>query len=284
MTAPRPRVRILIPWFGAWPEWLPLFLETCRRNPSIEWLLLGDGEAPRNLPPNVGFEPLRFETLRERLRRRLGLALPDFEPYKLCDFRLAFGRVFAEQIAGCDYFGWGDLDVVYGDLGRYLTAERLDCDVLSFNADHLSGHLTLVRNGALARDLHEALPGWRASVVDTEYRHLDEPPPAALDGAVRVRAEESFNTPLSPKIPWCDGRFVFPSVWTWRAGRLTNDLDGEREFPYLHFMHWKGGWWPRSCGNAQWERLERLVHFDAGRAADGFRISADGFTALSAPA
>ena len=46
-------------------------------------------------------------------------------------------------------------------------------------------------------------------------------------------------------------------------------------------MHWKGGDWPRACGNAQWERLPRIVHADPGQAARGFRINERGFFPLA---
>jgi hypothetical protein len=56
-TAAEPRIRILIPYFGAWPPWMGLFLESCRANPSIDWLLLGDcGPLDADLPPNVRVE------------------------------------------------------------------------------------------------------------------------------------------------------------------------------------------------------------------------------------
>jgi hypothetical protein len=114
-----------------------------------------------------------------------------------------------------------------------------------------------------------------------EYTHLDEPAIEAVPLTYRVLAAESFNTPLSPKIRWTDGTFEFPGSWTWRDGRITNDKDGSRDFPYLHFMHWKGGAWPRACGNAQWEQLERIVHIEPGRAREGFRIDERGIWPLS---
>jgi len=133
-----------------------------------------------------------------------------------------------------------------------------------------------VRNRARGRALHRALPGFLASVGDPEYRHLDEPRPTAL-ARVKVHARESFNTPLSKLIPWRDGRLVFPREWRWRDGSLTNDLDASVEFLYLHFMHWKGGAWPRECGNAHWERLDRVVHLDPATAESGFCIDETGF-------
>jgi hypothetical protein len=67
-----------------------------------------------------------------------------------------------------------------------------------------------------------------------------------LGNTWRQRSEfsEAFSTPHG-RIPWTDGSFNFPNRWLWREGRLTNDLDGTREFPYFHFIGWKVHEWSR---------------------------------------
>lgn len=275
----QPRILVLVPYFGPWPEWTEFFLATCRWNRSVDWLFLGDAGPPGRLASNLRHVPMTLAELRDVAQRRIGCAIDMRRAYKICDLRLAFGRIFDEHLAGYDCFGWSDIDIVYGDLRRFLTPELLEHDVITFNEEHLSGHLTFVRNAPRARDLHLALPDFLSQVGGAEYHHLDEPHPGALSG-FRVHARESFNTPLSKLIPWRDGRFVFPTEWRWRDGSLTNDLDTGVEFLYLHFMHWKGGPWPRECGNAQWERQERIIHCDPSAAERGFRINETGFHPL----
>lgn len=277
-------IRMLMPYFGTWPEWFELYLETCRRNPSIEWLFWTDCPPVRSPPRNVRFESMSFEQFGSLVRRQLRIDLPLSGPYKICDLRPAFGRIFADHLSGCDFFGWGDIDVVYGRLEALLTPEMLAHDVVAFNDEHLTGHFTLVRNAPRHLDLHDHFPDWHEKIFLPPYSGLDEPHPAQLPGWLSVYSRESFNTPLSPLIAWRDGRHVFPREWTWRDGRLTNDLDAGVEFLYLHFMHWKGGDWPRECGNAQWETLPRLVHFDPRDVARGFRVNAGGFFPLALPA
>ncbi len=38
---------------GKWPEWFPLFLESCRKNPDISWLIHTDAPTYRHDVPNV---------------------------------------------------------------------------------------------------------------------------------------------------------------------------------------------------------------------------------------
>lgn len=274
------RILILVPYFGPWPEWIEFFLVTCRWNRTIDWLFLGDHGPPGKLAANLSYRELSLGELGQMVEQKLGVTLELPNGYKVCDLRLAFGTLFDEHLRRYDHFGWSDIDVIYGDLRRHLPPEMLAHDVVTFNEAHLSGHFTLVRNDKRGRSLHRALGGFTDRIGDPEYQHLDEPEPSALRG-VRVHARESFNTPLSKLIPWRGGDFVFPSEWRWHQGRLTNDLDGDQDFLYLHFMHWKGGWWPRECGNAQWEALESVVNMDPGRAAEGFRVDAKGFHDLA---
>ena len=153
----------------------------------------------------------------------------------------------------------------------------LNADIISFNRTHLSGHLTLARTSCADR-LVASFPNWPERVDDPDYQHLDEP--KYLEG-LTLSAVESFNTPLSPITPWTDGRFVFLQNGIGERDTLTNDLDGGRSFPYLHFMHWKGGDWPRKCGNAHWERLDSVMHISEPEIAHGFRINARGFFSLA---
>ncbi|TVP45074.1 MAG: hypothetical protein EA350_10220 [Gemmatimonadales bacterium] len=267
-------VVMLMPYFGRWPEWIDIYLETCRWNPAISFEFFTDcGPLSCPPPPNVRMHRMTLDEFNRRFRACFPEHAGASTPYKLCDLRPAYGAMFPDLIEGSPFFGWGDLDVVYGGLAASITDEMRRADIISFNGDHLSGHLTLVRT-ELAPDLPGHFPGWAEKVDHPAYQHLDEPKTVA---GLDVHARESFNTPLSPLKPWTNGRFRFPREWYWREGVLTSDLDGPREFSHLHFMHWKGGEWPRACGNAQWEGLSRVVNLPIEEAKTGFRVNSTGF-------
>ena len=132
-------------------------------------------------------------------------------------------------------------------------------DCISFCKKHLSGHFCLWKNLPQVRKWFRQLPKWRERMENINYTHLDEMPPTLMPDSLSIHAEYSFNTPLSPIEPWTNGTFHFPKEWYWKDGKLTNDIDGNREFIYLHFMHWKGGWWPPLRGSAMLRALCRSV-------------------------
>jgi len=261
---------------------MEMFLESCRVNESVHWLFFSDHRPPEvDIPPNVRFEKIGLDRFLRWAERALGIDIAWDNPYKICELRPGFGVLFQDHVRDYRIWGWGDIDVIYGDMKLHLTEDVLDHDCISFSKAHLSGHLCLWRNDERVRTWFRRLPDWRARMENVEYTHLDECPPEAVPSEFRVHAEYSFNTPLSPKTPWTDGTFNCPREWYWKGGSLTTDIDGDREFLYLHFMHWKGGGWPRRCGNAQWEKLDKLVHLEPGQARFGFRVNERGFFPLA---
>ena len=62
-------------------------------------------------------------------------------PYKLCEYKQAYGFILQDYIKGYDFWGFGDLDLVYGDLRSFFTEK-----VLSHKFLLGWGHLTLLHN------------------------------------------------------------------------------------------------------------------------------------------
>ena len=292
---------ILIPYFGRWPEWFPLYLENCRANPSIDWIFYSDCPVPGDSPPNVTFKSTSFADYCRSVSRKLEIDFSPTEAYKLCDLRPAIGQIHERDIEGYDYFGYGDIDVIYGDIREFYTDEVLRYTCISTHRNRLSGHLTLLKNTPLVRSAYRRIPRWREFMANKEYQRLDESrfskvflrhkkhpqwlrrlyhlvDPLQGDGFFK----EQYSTILAP-IPWLDGSMDHPQVWFWQNGKLTNNQDGGRGFLYLHFMNWKSAaWLPKIRGEkAAWQDLEVINHVPDGRAENGFRIDRKGFHPLN---
>jgi hypothetical protein len=252
---------------------MELYLESCRFNPTVNWILFTDQDSPERLPDNVRQALLSREEFSWLVEQKLGL--PGFllpKPYKICDLRPAFGRIFEDYIEGYDLFGFGDLDVVYGNLRIFLTDEVLSHSIVSFHPQHISGHFSLFANSEENRNLHLKIEGWREKFSQPQSLNLDES--GISPDATSSLLFESYSTPMVPHIPWKSGGHIYPTEWYWREGTLTNDLDNE-EFLYFHFMVWKGGKWGRKFGGGQFERQAELIH--QTEAESGWRINEKGF-------
>ncbi len=256
-----PRIRFIIPYFGVWPFWIHFFIQSCRYNPSIDWLLITDCGIPDDLPDNVIVREASFESYCDEVSQRLGIHFRPAGSYKLCDIKPALGYIHQEDLLSYDFWAFGDIDVIYGDLRSYFNAERLAAyDLLSTHASRISGHLCLVRNIPAMNMAFMHVRNWGARLEDARHVAFDESAfchlfikhknwPTILRrladrlNSWRRRSEfqEAYSTP-DGRIAWIDGERAYPRVWFWKSGLLTNDRDGERSFPYFHFMVWKKAW------------------------------------------
>ena len=125
------------------PSYSDLFFKSCGANPTVNWLLVTDQpiDAGR-LPPNVALRQTTFASLKTSIDAVLGFetALPS--PDKLCDVKPAYGAIFADAIEGFEFWGHCDIDLVFGDIRRFLTADILQV----YPKVLIHGHLSLYRN------------------------------------------------------------------------------------------------------------------------------------------
>lgn len=291
-----PSIIIIIPYFGGWPFWMPFFLEGCRGNPDISWLLVGDGEPLEALPQNVEQRSTSFADYCRFVSERLNINFTPKSPYKLCDLKPALAVVHEDDVKGFDFWGFSDIDLVYGDLRAYFTAERLHrYKILSTHERRISGHFCLLRNEPKLNRLFWKIPDFVRRIEDPKHHALDEggfsrlflwrknfPRPlfrfVGLFNKWRRAAEfkEAFSTPNGVR-PWTDGTQQYPSWWVWKAGRLSNSKDGERQFPYLHFLVWKKSWAAKAGNPISFEQARALATQRA------WRIDKDGFHPEVAP-
>lgn len=82
---------LILPYFGKFNNYFPLFLKSCGYNPSYDFLIFTDNTDFYNYPQNVHVVPMTLNEFRANASQKLG-----FEPciptaYKLCDFKPAYG-------------------------------------------------------------------------------------------------------------------------------------------------------------------------------------------------
>lgn len=139
------RIALIIPYFGKFPNYFQLFLNSCRHNPTIDWLLVTDNADPYAYPENVHVIRMTFSELRERFQRCFDFEIALERPYKICDYRPAFGLIFKECLTDYDFWGYCDTDLLFGDL-RSVFPDTVFDDYDKIG--HL-GHLAMYRNTPL---------------------------------------------------------------------------------------------------------------------------------------
>ncbi len=147
MKKRRNNIVIIIPYFGKWPAWFEYFLLSCAYNSSVDWLLFTDCGKPGEIFDNTRFIDFTLDDFSRLASQQTGLEIDIKNPYKLCDLRPAFGHIFTEYIKDYEFWGYGDIDLIYGNLNAYFIGELLNKhDILSNHDQFISGHLCILRN------------------------------------------------------------------------------------------------------------------------------------------
>ena len=170
-AVPSPSIRLVVPHFGPRPAYFPLVLRSMAANPDVSWLLLTEQPVP-DPPPNVEVRLGTFDDLARRIQTSFEFEISLERPYKLCDFRPAFGEIFADELTGYDFWGHSDLDVIFGRIRDHLPTEAFGADKILFN-----GNFSLYRNSPQAAGWYRHEVGkvdYRDAMTNPAAMHFDE--------------------------------------------------------------------------------------------------------------
>lgn len=143
------KIRIILPYFGKLNNYFKLWLNSCKMNLNIDWLIFTDEIIDFDIPNNVEIVNISFETLKNIIQNKFkDIKIWLNNPYKLCDYKQFYGYIFSEYLTDYDFWGYCDCDVIWGCLSSFLSD-----DILS-NYDKIlrTGHLSLIRN---TKDINE---------------------------------------------------------------------------------------------------------------------------------
>jgi hypothetical protein len=111
-------------FFGQLPPWLPLTLQSMAHNPGVTFIVIGDAAPPALLPPNVHFETVSYPAMQARLSRLLtpgnSSSVRYSFTYKANDIKPFAAHLYPELLGRHAWWAWADLDMLFGDLLKYL--------------------------------------------------------------------------------------------------------------------------------------------------------------------
>lgn len=241
----------MVDYFGAWPAWFPIFLESCKFNSTVNWIIRTDCEIPLDCPENVRFIPTRYIDYIENISNCLDIDFRPSSSYKICDVRPMLGDIYFKDIKDFDFYGFGDIDVIYGDIRKFYTDDVLTHDVISSHEGMLSGHFCLFRNTEATRTAYKKIPGWKAYLENPESTRFDEDIFSRIffeqndlsdPSHFRVRDIEQYSTVFHPR-EWHDGQSQHPDIWFWNNGLISNNRNIGRDYLYLHLMNFQSLRW-----------------------------------------
>lgn len=137
------KVAIIMPYFGIFPNYFDIWLATAGKNHSFDFLIMTDSDMSSfNIPDNVKIIKMTLNEIRDRAIREVGFKVSLDSAYKLCDYKPAYGAIFEDLLTEYTHWGHCDSDVVFGNLSKFITDERLS----TYDRIYDLGHLCVYKN------------------------------------------------------------------------------------------------------------------------------------------
>lgn len=194
------KIVFICPYFGAFPNYFNLTLKSIEYNKSIDWLIITDIKKEYNYPDNVKVINMTFTELRQKVQSCFDFDICLNKPFKMCDFRPAYGLIFKDYLDNYDFWGHCDFDCIYGDLRKFLPE-----DILEKNERiYCLGHLSLYKNNDKINNIFK-----NKLDEETNYKNIfTKERPFSFDemGIIRIMDKEKVNI---------YNKFVFADIYPW---------------------------------------------------------------------
>jgi hypothetical protein len=133
------KIVLILPYFGKLPPQYRAWRATALCNPTVDFMFFTDADV--DPAENIIIHKMQFSAFQHIVQKAFDFQITLNRPYKLCEYKQSYGYILQDYIKGYDFWGFGDLDLVYGDLRFFFTE-----DVLSRKFLLGWGHLTLLHN------------------------------------------------------------------------------------------------------------------------------------------
>lgn len=166
------KIALIFPYFGKLPVQYQMWRASALRNTTIDFIFFTDADV--DPADNIIVHKMKFADFRHIIQDIFDFPIVLDRPYILCDFKPVYGQALHKYISEYDFWGYGDLDVVYGDIRAFLTEK-----ILSKYKFFLGyGHLTLYHNDEETNNYYKVvIPGYqdyRKSLITHDQTFFDE--------------------------------------------------------------------------------------------------------------
>lgn len=244
-------------FFGnKWPSYFQYFLTSCKSNPTVSFLFFTNLEI-KDKPENVTIVPMTLKDFNKITSSKLGFEVNILEPYKLCDFKPAYGKIFEDYLQSFDYWGYCDIDLVFGNIRKFITTALLtNYQVISARIEYPAGFFTLYSNNTYinslclqSKDFKHIMQSKRHYCFDecnfmfNELFNLDEHIlnlDTEMDNMAAIVAREELEGRLRYYHETIVEEFQDKqNKLTWKDGTLSNQ-ETQQEYILTHLINVKG--------------------------------------------
>lgn len=169
------RICIIIIYWGNFPSWIDYFIKSCISNNSVKYLIFSDNSHFKYKADNISFFRLTATDFNKLASSKLGYNINISHPYKLCDFKPAYGLIFEDYLHDIDFWGYSDIDIIFGNIDSFFNDRILSSfDILSTYKGFLSGPFCIFRNNEYNKYLFSHVPEHKSILTSNNHAGFDE--------------------------------------------------------------------------------------------------------------
>jgi len=179
-----PRIYICIPYYGAFPNYFQLYLDSLGINTDIltVFLITDIDMRPYVCPNNLVVIKMSKVDVQKRASKFILEAYNKVvEPedllkdnYKFVDFKIVYPLLFDDVLKSNgvtreDYVGWGDIDLIYGKLSNFIDFKE-DYGILG----GWHGHFTAIKNTDSFKNNYKTIPNYLELITDNSKTFITD--------------------------------------------------------------------------------------------------------------
>lgn len=240
----------IIPFFGHLPVNFNLWLISCKVNSTVNWLIYTDDKTSYDYPENVKVKYCEYADILDRFKKHFDFDILIDRPWRLSLFKPAYGEIFQEDIEEYDFWGYCDVDLMWGNIRKFYTDDVLN----QYERVGYLGHSTLYKNTSENNSRYRTIVpectnyidvfsgksnySFDENGMDQIFQYLNIPYYKEVVFAHLTKYESSFFLTRLPEEDRPNNKY---QIFTWQNGTLTRHFInkdgeiGEMEFVYLHF-------------------------------------------------
>ena len=139
------KVAILAVYFGRLPSYFEYTKKGIHFNKDFNWFIFSDQFETITIDKNITYIPISFKEINLRLKALFNDDFNISSPYKLIDLRPLYADLFYDYIKDYNWWGFTDLDVIYGDFSKFINDKILDnFDIIGYVNKTLFGPFCLL--------------------------------------------------------------------------------------------------------------------------------------------
>lgn len=245
------KIAVLTFCFRDLPNYFPIWLKAAGENKTIDFIVVTTDKTSYISPHNVKIINKTFDEIIAKAQAKLGFKLNITDPYKLCDLRPAFGYLFSEWFKGYDFWGGCDLDIVLGDIRKFITESILEKNDKILTRDHF--HLyrnTKEVNERFMLPVYGKKEFYKRVFTDDKLYCFGERKPWGMFKIYQDYGFTMYDEPIVADIQYKNFNFIvnseigeryYPQIFAWEDGQLyrykLSEIGLEKdEFMYIHLQ------------------------------------------------